>query len=28
MKDAVYESRAHVTSTYWGVLRECVTGGR
>jgi fatty acid desaturase len=28
MKDAVYQSKAHVTSTYWGVLRECVTGSR
>jgi fatty acid desaturase len=28
MKDSVYLSRAHVTSTYWGVLRECVTGSR
>lgn len=28
MKDAVYQSRAHVTSTYWGVLRECVTAGK
>jgi fatty acid desaturase len=24
MKDAVFRSRAHVTSTYWGVLRECI----
>jgi fatty acid desaturase len=24
MKDPVYQSKAHVTSTYWGVLRECV----
>ena len=24
MKDAVFQSKAHVTSTYWGVLRECV----
>lgn len=28
MKDAVFQSKAHVTSTYWGVLRECVGGGR
>jgi fatty acid desaturase len=28
MKDAVFPSRAHVTSTYWGVLRECVGSGR
>lgn len=27
MKDAVFRDKAHVTSTYWGVLRECV-GGR
>jgi fatty acid desaturase len=28
MKDAVFQSKAHVTSTYWGVLRECVSGSR
>jgi fatty acid desaturase len=28
MKDAVYQSKAHVTSTYWGVLNECVSGNR
>jgi fatty acid desaturase len=28
MKDAVFQSKAHVTSTYWGVLRECVSGDR
>jgi fatty acid desaturase len=28
MKDAGFKSKAHVTSTYWGVLRECVSGGR
>jgi fatty acid desaturase len=27
MKDAVFQSKAHVTSTYFGVLRECVSGG-
>ena len=28
MKDAVFQGKAHITSTYWGVLRECVSGGR
>ena len=28
MRDPVFRSRAHVTSTYWGVLRECVSGRR
>jgi fatty acid desaturase len=28
MKDAVFQSKAHITSTYWGVLRECVSGSR
>ncbi len=28
MKDPVFQSRAHVTSTYWGVLRECITAPR
>lgn len=28
MKDAAFQSKAHVTTTYWGVLRECVSGGR
>jgi fatty acid desaturase len=28
MKDAIFQSKAHVTSTYWGVLRECVSGSR
>jgi fatty acid desaturase len=28
MKDAVFQSKAHVTSTYFGVLRECVSGVR
>jgi len=28
MQDALFRSKAHVTSTYWGVLRECVSGGR
>lgn len=28
MKDEQYRTSAHVTSTYWGVLRECVGGGR
>jgi fatty acid desaturase len=28
MKDALFQSRAHITSTYWGVLRECVSGRR
>jgi hypothetical protein len=28
MKDPVYQSKAHVTSTYWGVLRECVGSSR
>jgi fatty acid desaturase len=28
MKDPVYKSKAHVTMTYWGVLRECVSGSR
>lgn len=28
MKDGQYRATAHVTATYWGVLRECVAGGR
>jgi fatty acid desaturase len=28
MTDSVYQSTAHVTTTYWGVLRECVSGSR
>lgn len=28
MNDAVFRSTAHITSTYWGVLRECVSGSR
>jgi fatty acid desaturase len=28
MKDPAFRSKAHITSTYWGVLRECVSGGR
>jgi fatty acid desaturase len=28
MKDALFQAKAHVTSTYWGVLRECVSGSR
>jgi fatty acid desaturase len=28
MKDPAYQSKAHVTCTYWGVLRECVGSGR
>ena len=28
MRDPIFQSRAHVTSTYWGVLRECVGSGR
>jgi len=28
MADPIFESRAHVTSTYWGVLQECVGGGQ
>jgi fatty acid desaturase len=28
MRDATFRSKAHVTSTYWGVLRECVGSRR
>lgn len=28
MKDAIFQSRAHVTSTYLGVLKECVRSSR
>jgi fatty acid desaturase len=28
MKDAIFQSKAHITSTYWGVLRECVGSSR
>ena len=28
MRDPAYRSKAHVTSTYWGVLRECVGSSR
>ena len=28
MKDAVFQRKAHITSTYLGVLRECVSGSR
>jgi fatty acid desaturase len=28
MKNALYQAKAHVTSTYWGVLRECMSGSR
>ncbi len=28
MTDAVFKSKAHVTSTYWSVLRECVSSSR